>query len=180
MQKQQLKNLGCRVNQYEAEALEQMFKGAGYQIVDFESDADIYLINSCAVTISAASKSRSLARQAKRRGGEDSIVIMAGCYTQVSPDEVEDVEEVDYLVSTSNKDNLVELINDLKVDGAKGRWLGKRDEYEEIDQFQDFKLVDLNQTTRANLKIQDGCDQFCSYCIIPYARGRIRSVIEKK
>ena len=170
-----IKNLGCRVNQYEAEALEQMFKGAGYQIVDFESDADIYLINSCAVTISAASKSRSLARQAKRRGGEDSIVIMAGCYTQVSPDEVEDVEEVDYLVSTSNKDNLVELINDLKVDGAKGRWLGKRDEYEEIDQFQDFKLVDLNQTTRANLKIQDGCDQFCSYCIIPYARGRIRS-----
>ncbi|MBF8436013.1 tRNA (N(6)-L-threonylcarbamoyladenosine(37)-C(2))-methylthiotransferase MtaB [Halanaerobiaceae bacterium Z-7014] len=169
-----IKNLGCRVNQYEAEALEQMFKNAGYQIVDFESDADLYLINSCAVTISAASKSRSLARQAKRRGGKDSIVIMAGCYTQVSPEEVEDVEEVDYLISTSNKDNLIQLLNDLKA-GGDDRWLGSREEYEEIDQFQDFKLVDLNQTTRANIKIQDGCDQFCSYCIIPYARGRIRS-----
>ncbi len=169
-----IKNLGCRVNQYEAEALEQMLKEAGYQVVDFESDADLYLINSCAVTISAASKSRSLARQAKRRGGEDSIVIMAGCYTQVSPEEVEDVEEVDYLISTSNKDNLIELLNDLKVDGDN-RWLGNRDEYEDIDKFQEFKLVDLNQTTRANIKIQDGCDQFCSYCIIPYARGRIRS-----
>ncbi len=169
-----IKNLGCRVNQYEAEALEQMLKGAGYQVVDFESNADLYLINSCAVTISAASKSRSLARQAKRRGGEDSIVIMAGCYTQVSPEEVEDVEEVDYLISTSNKDNLIELLNDLKIDGDS-RWLGSRDEYEDIDKFQKFKLVDLNQTTRANIKIQDGCDQFCSYCIIPYARGRIRS-----
>lgn len=169
-----IKNLGCRVNQYEAEALEQMLKEAGYQVVDFEAEADLYLINSCAVTISAASKSRSLARQAKRRGGQESIVIMAGCYTQVSPEEVEDVEEVDYLISTSNKDNLIELLADLKVAG-NDRWLGSRDEYENIDKFQDFKLVDLNQTTRANLKIQDGCDQFCSYCIIPYARGRIRS-----
>ncbi|MGM0413586.1 MAG: tRNA (N(6)-L-threonylcarbamoyladenosine(37)-C(2))-methylthiotransferase MtaB [Bacillota bacterium] len=169
-----IKNLGCRVNQYEAEALEQMFKNAGYQVVDFEAEADLYLINSCAVTISAASKSRSLARQAKRRGGENSIVIMAGCYTQVSPEEVEDVEEVDYLVSTSNKDNLIELLNDLKADG-NDRWLGSREEYGDIDKFQEFKLVDLNQTTRANIKIQDGCDQFCSYCIIPYARGRIRS-----
>ncbi|MFW5873262.1 MAG: tRNA (N(6)-L-threonylcarbamoyladenosine(37)-C(2))-methylthiotransferase MtaB [Bacillota bacterium] len=169
-----IKNLGCRVNQYEAEALEQMLKEAGYQIVDFDSEADLYLINSCAVTISAASKSRSLARQAKRRGGEDSIVIMAGCYTQVSPEEVEDVEEVDYLISTSNKDNLIELLAELKDNGDQ-RWLGNRDEYEDIDKFQEFKLVDLNQTTRANVKIQDGCDQFCSYCIIPYARGRLRS-----
>lgn len=167
-------NLGCRVNQYEAEALEQMLKEAGYRIVDFAGAADLYIVNSCAVTLSAASKSRSLARQAKRRGGDEAVVIMAGCYSQVSPEEVEGVEEVDYIIAASDKDKLTQLLKEITPAQSKG-WLGERKEYQEMTDYPDFHLDRVNQTTRANLKIQDGCDQFCSYCIIPLARGQLRS-----
>ncbi|MGM0419501.1 MAG: tRNA (N(6)-L-threonylcarbamoyladenosine(37)-C(2))-methylthiotransferase MtaB [Bacillota bacterium] len=167
-------NLGCRVNQYEAEALEQMLKRAGYRIVDFNEAADLYIVNSCAVTLSAASKSRSLARQAKRRGGDEAVVIMAGCYSQVSPEEVEGVKEVDYIIAASDKDRLTKLLKEVAPEQTGG-WLGARKEYREMTDYPDFHLDRVNQTTRANLKIQDGCNQFCSYCIIPLARGQLRS-----
>ncbi len=176
-------NLGCRVNQYEAEALENKFYQAGYEIVDFQEKADLYIINSCVVTTSAASKSRKVARQAKRRAGRQSLVVMAGCYSQVSPEEVAEIAEVDFYVATADKDRLVELVEEKKKawqpddrnDWQKARELGSSSSYSGLDKFPDFSLTRVNQTTRANLKIQDGCDQFCSYCIIPLARGRLRS-----
>ncbi len=176
-------NLGCRVNQYEAEALENKFRQADYEIVDFQEEAGLYIINSCAVTTSAASKSRKVARRAKRRAGRQSLVVMAGCYSQVSPEEVAEIAEVDFYVATADKDRLVELIEEKKKarqpddreNRQKSRELGSRSSYAGLDKFPDFSLTRVNQTTRANLKIQDGCDQFCSYCIIPLARGRLRS-----
>ncbi len=165
-------NLGCKVNQYEAEALAQDFRENGYRVVDFSQKADIYIINSCAVTTSAASKSRKVARRAKRRGGEESIVIMAGCYSQVSPEEVEEIEEIDHIIGSEKKDELVDIVGDIS---REEDWLAGRSDYEEMDSFPRFSLERVRSRTRANIKIQDGCDQFCSYCIIPYARGRKRS-----
>ncbi len=181
-----LYNLGCRVNQYEAEALAEKFRQADYEIVDFNKKADIYLVNSCAVTTSAASKSRKVARRAKRRGGPDSRVIMIGCYSQISPEEVAAIEEVDYYVTTDDKDDVVKLLEreifaaekqtSFSVDvSKKKKELGNRANYSQINNFPDFSLQQVKQRTRANLKIQDGCDQFCSYCIIPLARGKPRS-----
>ncbi len=165
-------NLGCKVNQYEAEALAQDFRGSGYRVVDFSRKADIYIINSCAVTTSAASKSRKVARRAKRRGGEQSVVIMAGCYSQVSPEEVQEIEEIDHIIGSEKKDELVDIVGDIS---REEDWLAERSAYEDMDSFPRFSLERVKSRTRANIKIQDGCDQFCSYCIIPYARGRKRS-----
>ncbi|SDL41566.1 tRNA (N(6)-L-threonylcarbamoyladenosine(37)-C(2))-methylthiotransferase MtaB [Halarsenatibacter silvermanii] len=165
-------NLGCKVNEYEAEALIDQFRRAGYKPVDFSEAAEIYVINSCAVTTSAASKSRKMARRASRRGGENSIVIVAGCYSQSTPGEVEEIDEVDYLVGSSDKDRLVELIEEISADRS---WLAPRKNYEKIDEYPELEVREVERRTRANIKIQDGCDQFCSYCIIPLARGKKRS-----
>ena len=168
-----LHNLGCRVNQYEAEALLDKLQEEGFKIVDFSSKADVYIVNSCAVTTSAASKSRSLARRAKRRGGKDSAVIMAGCYSQASPDEVKTIEEVDFLVGSDEKDRLPKIINNIVTESKKGhRSIPSRSD---LNYFPDFTLRKVDTRTRANIKVQDGCDQFCSYCIIPRARGPKRS-----
>lgn len=165
-------NLGCKVNQYEAEAMSDEFRQARFKIVDFSREADIYIINSCAVTTSAASKSRKRARRAKRRGGEDCLVIMAGCYSQVSPAEVEEIEEIDYIIGSDEKDSLVEKVIRLFSDQ---KWKYKRQNYQEMNSYPEFQVKEVDNRTRANIKIQDGCSQFCSYCIIPYARGQKRS-----
>lgn len=165
-------NLGCKVNQYEAEAMMDEFKQEGFNIVEFSRKADVYIINSCAVTTSAASKSRKRARRAKRRGGEESLVIMAGCYSQVSPAEVEKIEEIDYIIGSDQKDKLVEKIIELLSDQ---NWKYSRTDYQNMNSFPEFEVREIENRTRANIKIQDGCDQFCSYCIIPYARGQKRS-----
>jgi len=166
--------LGCKVNHYETEAMMDKFRYSNYQIKDFNEKADIYVINSCTVTNQAASKSRKYARRAKRKN-ENAVVIMVGCYPQVDEDEVNEIEEIDYILGTSGKSNIVELIED-KIDNSNnGKLLKNNVKYENFDEFEEMSIKDLSETTRAYIKIQEGCNQFCSYCIIPYARGRMRS-----
>ncbi len=162
--------LGCKVNHYESEAMMDQFKQSGYEIVDFDKKADIYIIHSCTVTNQAASKSRKYARRAKRRNPH-SIVVMVGCYPQVFPAEVEDVEEVDYILGTEGKSNIVNLIENKDEDN----YLQSIKKRSQFSNYEDIRVYELRETTRANIKIQEGCNQFCSYCIIPYARGPLRS-----
>lgn len=163
--------LGCKVNHYETEALRDQFRKEGYNIVDFSQKADIYVINSCTVTNSAASKSRKYARRAKRKNSQGKVVLI-GCYAQVSPQELEEIEEIDYILGTKGKKNLVHL---LTVAGTDDQRLDKIVSYDNIQEYEDLTVSEVKETTRAYVKIEEGCNQFCSYCIIPYARGPVRS-----
>lgn len=163
--------LGCKVNQYETEAMEEIFKDRGYEIVENDEAADIYIINTCTVTNMSDRKSRQFMRRAKKLN-KDAIIAAIGCYSQVSPEEVEAIEEVDIVVGTTNRDKIVELC-ELAMESS-----GKINIVEDIRMFKEFEEINidnLKSKTRAYIKIQDGCNQFCSYCIIPYARGPIRS-----
>ncbi|MCF8000321.1 MAG: tRNA (N(6)-L-threonylcarbamoyladenosine(37)-C(2))-methylthiotransferase MtaB [Halanaerobiales bacterium] len=166
--------LGCKVNHYETEAMMDKFIEKGYEIKNYDDIADLYVINSCTVTTQAASKSRKYARRAKRRN-EDAKVIMVGCYPQVDEDEVSQIEEIDYIMGTSGKSNIVELVEE-KISGKnKNKLLKDNLNYGKFSEFEEMSIKDLSETTRAYIKIQEGCNQFCSYCIIPYARGKMRS-----
>ena len=163
--------LGCKVNQYETEAVIDIFLDNGYQIVDFSEKADVYIVNSCTVTNEAARKTRQIARRAKRKS-QDSIVAIVGCYTQAFPEEVSEIEEIDFVMGSNNKKEILDKAEEMLA-GEKVEFEAK--EYKELDQYEDLELKRLSNTTRANVKIEDGCNQFCSYCIIPYARGPVRS-----
>lgn len=163
--------LGCKVNHYESEAMIDLFKKNGYNIVDFSYKADVYIVNSCTVTNEAARKSRQMARRAKRKNPE-AIVALIGCYTQVSPDEVREIEGVDLFVGSSNRSKIVDFVESIR-DGGKVEIDVL--EYQDLNDFEEMKIESLNETTRAYVKIEEGCNQFCSYCIIPYARGPVRS-----
>ncbi len=163
--------LGCKVNQYETEAVIDIFIDNGYQIVDFSEKADLYIVNSCTVTNEAARKTRQIARRAKRSAPE-SIVAIVGCYTQAFPDEVSEIEEIDFVMGSNNK---AEILNKAEEMMAEGSTDHKIKEYSELRDYEELELKRLSNTTRANVKIEDGCNQFCSYCIIPYARGPVRS-----
>ncbi len=162
--------LGCKVNHYESEALIDIFEKHGYKYVDFDDEADLYVINSCTVTNEAARKSRQMARKAKRVNPA-AKVIMIGCYSQVSPGEVADIDEVDYILGSDGKKELIKLLNK----NNSNKFLKDIVEFRELREYEDLKLEELSTTTRAYIKIEDGCDQFCTYCIIPYARGMVRS-----
>ncbi|MFW6273864.1 MAG: tRNA (N(6)-L-threonylcarbamoyladenosine(37)-C(2))-methylthiotransferase MtaB, partial [Halanaerobium sp.] len=163
--------LGCKVNQYETEAVIDIFTDNGYQIVDFSDKADIYIVNSCTVTNEAARKTRQISRRAKRNN-EDSIVGIVGCYTQAFPEEVSSIEEIDFVMGSNNKSEILNTAEKL-IEGK--RINNEIKTYKELNEYEDLKLKRLTNTTRANVKIEDGCNQFCSYCIIPYARGPVRS-----
>ncbi len=163
--------LGCKVNQYETEAVIDIFIDNGYQIVDFSEKADLYIVNSCTVTNEAARKTRQIARRAKRSAPE-SIVAIVGCYTQAFPDEVSEIEEIDFVMGSNNK---AEILNKAEEMMAGSSVDDEISEYSELSEYEELKLKRLSNTTRANVKIEDGCNQFCSYCIIPYARGPVRS-----
>ncbi|MFW6230001.1 MAG: tRNA (N(6)-L-threonylcarbamoyladenosine(37)-C(2))-methylthiotransferase MtaB [Halanaerobium sp.] len=163
--------LGCKVNQYETEAVIDIFLDNGYQIVDFSEAADVYIVNSCTVTNEAARKTRQIARRAKRRSPE-SLVAIVGCYTQAFPDEVSQIEEIDFVMGSNNKS---EILNKAEEMLAGKEVKTELKEYKELRDYEDLNLKRLSNTTRANVKIEDGCNQFCSYCIIPYARGPVRS-----
>ena len=165
--------LGCKVNQYETEAMIDLFKKANYKIVNFQNPADLYIINSCTVTNQAASKSRKKARRAKRRNA-DAKVIMVGCYPQAFPDEVDEVEEIDHFIGAEGKKDIVNLVEET-IKEEDYDFLNEIKRYEDITLYEELRVDDVRQTTRANVKIEDGCNQFCSYCIIPYARGPVRS-----
>ncbi|RAK10337.1 threonylcarbamoyladenosine tRNA methylthiotransferase MtaB [Halanaerobium saccharolyticum] len=167
--------LGCKVNQYETEAVIDIFIDHGYQIVDFSDKADVYIVNSCTVTNEAARKTRQIARRAKRSSPE-SIVAIVGCYTQAFPDEVSEIEEIDFVMGSNNKAEILKKAEEMLA----GKTIKNEvKEYSQLSEYEDLELKRLSNTTRANVKIEDGCNQFCSYCIIPYARGPVRSRREK-
>ncbi|MFO7815785.1 MAG: tRNA (N(6)-L-threonylcarbamoyladenosine(37)-C(2))-methylthiotransferase MtaB [Halanaerobiales bacterium] len=166
--------LGCKVNHYETEAMMDKFKAKGYEIKEFDDIVDLYVINSCTVTTQAASKSRKYARRAKRKN-DNAKVIMVGCYPQVEENEVSQIEEIDYMLGTSGKSNIVKLVEDKIKDRDNNKLLKNNLNYDKFLEFEEMSVKDLSETTRAYIKIQEGCNQFCSYCIIPYARGKMRS-----
>lgn len=171
MKKAALHNLGCKVNAYETEAMQHLLEEAGYEIVPFTQKADVYVINTCSVTNMADRKSRQMLHKAKKNN-PDSIVVAAGCYVQTSEKEVLNDLSVDIVIGNDRKHDLVSLLDEYSLDSVN-------DTVDDInDGKHDFEELFIDQTkehTRAFIKVQDGCNQFCSYCIIPYARGRVRS-----
>ncbi len=163
--------LGCKVNQYETEAITEMFKKNGYEVVDFEEVADIYIVNTCTVTNLSDRKSRQMIRRAKKNN-KDSVIVAVGCYAQVSPDEVLSIPEVNLVIGTKDKGKILENINSIKEGQDKFNLV---QDIMKTREFEELGVEVYKERTRAFIKIQEGCNQFCSYCIIPYARGPIRS-----
>jgi threonylcarbamoyladenosine tRNA methylthiotransferase MtaB len=192
MKKAALHNLGCKVNAYETEAMQEMLEKAGYEIVPFKEGADLYVINTCTVTNIADRKSRQMLHRA-RKMNPDAVVVAAGCYVQAKEKEIQVDDCIDIVLGNNKKQNLIEALeeyerthnadcnvteseknaknqeNDRKAE-IKMEEIGKTKEYENLH------LTKPGDHTRAYIKVQDGCNQFCTYCIIPYARGRVRSV----
>ncbi len=166
-----LHNLGCKVNAYETEAMQQLLEEAGYQIVPFEECADVYVINTCSVTNIADKKSRQMLHRAKNKNPE-AVVVAAGCYVQSSSEELKRDLSVDVIIGNNKKQELVPILEEYFRNQDNGLHvidIGQTKKYE------DLRLTRIVDHTRAFLKVQDGCNQFCSYCIIPYTRGRVRS-----
>lgn len=164
--------LGCKVNQYESEALQEKFKASGHQIVPETESADVYVINTCTVTGLADRKSRQFISRL-RKLNPNCILAVIGCYAQMRPDEIAALEGVNIVAGTNEKAGLVELVESY----AKNKGVDiHRKEYEALTEFEEIGMpVSMDSRTRAYIKIQDGCNRFCSYCIVPYARGNIRS-----
>ena len=163
--------LGCKVNQYESEAIAELFQEKGYEIVGIDEEADVYVINTCTVTNFGDKKSRQLIRKVKRQN-ENAIVAVVGCYAQTAPQELMKVEGVNLVLGTKDRAQIVEMVENYKAEN------GVESHVSDIMKervFEPLSIQKLANRTRAYLKIQDGCSQFCSYCIIPYARGPIRS-----
>lgn len=162
--------LGCKVNTYETDAMEQMLLSHGYEIVSFENQADIYIINTCSVTNMADRKSRQMLHKAKKKN-PNAVVVAAGCYVQAAPKEVLADAGVDLVIGNNRKQDLVQILEDYFKEHREEAVIdiNKEQEYEELE------LDFVSDHTRAYIKVQDGCNQFCSYCIIPYTRGRVRS-----
>lgn len=172
MKKAALHNLGCKVNAYETEAMQQMLENAGYEIVPFQEYADVYIINTCSVTNMADRKSRQMLHRAKAKN-PDAVVVGTGCYIQTKEEEALKDTAIDIVIGNNKKHELVERIEAFMKDHKD------RDDVLDINhEKQEYEELFLSRTaehTRAFIKVQDGCNQFCSYCIIPYARGRVRS-----
>jgi threonylcarbamoyladenosine tRNA methylthiotransferase MtaB len=163
--------LGCKVNHYETEAIWQLFKNEGYERVDFESTSDVYVINTCTVTNTGDKKSRQVIRRAVRKN-PDAVICVTGCYAQTSPAEIMAIPGVDIVVGTQDRVKMLEYIEQFKlerqpINGVKN--IMKNRIYEELD------VPAFTDRTRASLKIQEGCNNFCTFCIIPWARGLMRS-----
>ena len=179
MKKAALHNLGCKVNAYETEAMQELLVRHGYQIVPFQEEADVYIINTCTVTNMADRKSRQMLHRARKRNPK-AVVVACGCYVQAKNGQPDDC--VDVVIGNNRKKDLIEILEAFES--------GKRKQEETIDRnIQRKEILDINHTkeyeelcleqtaehTRAYVKVQDGCNQFCTYCIIPYVRGRVRS-----
>ncbi len=174
MKKVALHNLGCKVNSYELDVMRQKLQEKGYVIVPFDESADIYIVNTCSVTNIADRKSRQMLHQAKKRN-PSAIVVAAGCYVQTDTEKVKADEAVDLVIGNNRKKDVVGILEeflearDKTLHGKTVPDISHTSEYEKME------LSHMAEHTRAYIKIQDGCNQFCSYCIIPYARGRVRS-----
>lgn len=196
MKRAALHNLGCKVNAYETEAMQQLLEQNGYEIVPFSEKADVYVINTCSVTNIADRKSRQMLHRAKKLN-PDSIVVAAGCYVQTSEEQAKADAAIDILIGNNKKHELIDMLKEFEarrvavkeIDGQ-----GSKPEQEKSDaddkrvaktsgvidingktEYESLSIQRTSEHTRAFLKVQDGCNQFCSYCIIPYARGRVRS-----
>ena len=170
MKKAALHNLGCKVNAYETEAMQQLLEQAGYEIVPFEEKADVYIVNTCTVTNIADRKSRQMLHRAKKQNPE-ALVVAAGCYVQAAEAELKEDSAVDLLIGNNRKKDLISILKAYES-GVQ------EDAVIDINHTKEYEALSVTQTaehTRAYVKVQDGCNQFCSYCIIPYARGRVRS-----
>ena len=166
-----LHNLGCKVNSYELEAMQQLLEQAGYEIVPFEPGADVYVINTCTVTNIADRKSRQMLHKAKKMN-PDAVVVATGCYVQTDEGKLETDEAVDLVLGNNQKKNSVEVLAEFEKEHQRQAHIIK------INQTKEYEELEISRTAehvRAYIKVQDGCNQFCTYCIIPYARGRVRS-----
>ena len=188
--------LGCKVNQYETNAMIQEFKKCGYDIVEFDEVADIYIVNTCTVTNMADRKSRQMSRKVKELNPE-AILVAVGCYAQVAKEELEKIPEIDLILGTNEKKDIVSYVEkmlntkqgdtanvgqdqskNLETENSKFNSIEKQSSITDVmhcEEYVDFGDVTFTEKTRAVIKVQDGCDRFCSYCIIPFARGHIRS-----
>ncbi len=181
MRKVAFYTLGCKVNQYETEAMAEAFENAGYEQVDFGAPADVYVINTCTVTGLSSRKSRQAIRKARQLNGK-AIIAAVGCYPQTSKDEVESLPEVDIVAGTADRSKVPEYVEAFlseKLHRGEDKISYVADIMKKHD-FEDLKIERYKDRTRAFLKVQEGCSQFCSYCIIPYARGPIRSRLAEK
>ncbi|MCI8587495.1 MAG: tRNA (N(6)-L-threonylcarbamoyladenosine(37)-C(2))-methylthiotransferase MtaB [Clostridia bacterium] len=170
--------LGCKVNQYETNAMAQKFKEQGYEVTEYEAndikgkiETDIYVINTCTVTNISDRKSRQILRKVKEHN-KKAIVVATGCYAQVAKEILEQMEEIDLVLGNNEKKDIVKYIEKFKEDYNK---ITKVEETFKSKEFCEFGTTTYTEKTRAAIKVQDGCDRFCTYCIIPYARGRVRS-----
>lgn len=163
--------LGCKVNTYDTESMMELFEKAGYEIVDFQQEADVYIINTCTVTNVGDKKSRQMIRKAKRISPE-AIVAVTGCYAQTSPEDLKKIPEVNIIIGNQDRHRIVQLVEEKRVSGENidiVQDIMKTKKYEEL------KISKVKDHERAFIKVQEGCNNFCSYCIIPYARGPVRS-----
>ncbi len=163
--------LGCKVNQYETDAMRELLEAAGYAIVEFKEQADVYIINTCSVTNMADRKSRQMIHRARKKN-PDAVIVAAGCYVQAAEEKLKAKETADVLIGNNKKQDIVRIL---------GEYFKKRERTSEVldisctNEYESLTIHKVSEHTRAYIKIQDGCNQFCSYCIIPYTRGRIRS-----
>ena len=172
MKKVALHNLGCKVNAYETEAMQELLEKNGYEIVPFHEKADVYIINTCTVTNMADRKSRQMLHRAKKQN-PDAIIVAAGCYVQAQENAGKTDESIDILIGNNKKHELIEILSRYEQEKE-----GARKAIIDIHHTKEYENMELTRTaehTRAYIKVQDGCNQFCSYCIIPFARGRVRS-----
>ena len=165
--------LGCKVNQYETNAMAQKFKEAGYEIVDINDDiSDICVVNTCTVTNMSDRKSRQILRKVKEKN-QDAIIAAVGCYAQVAKDDLQKMPEIDIVLGNEEKANIVKYVEEFISN--KDNKIIEIEDIASKKEFEDMGQITYTEKTRAVIKVQDGCNQFCSYCIIPYARGRVRS-----
>lgn len=163
--------LGCKVNAYESEVMLKLFNERGYKEVDFKDKADVYVINTCTVTNTGDSKSRQMIRKAIRNNGE-AVVCVVGCYSQIASQDVANIEGVAVVLGTQYRNQIVDLVEEYVRDQKQ---IVKVADVMKLNEFEDLDINQFTKNTRAFLKIQDGCNNFCTYCIIPYARGKMRS-----
>lgn len=166
-----LYTLGCRVNQYETEAIAETFIKLGYIIVNFDEFANVYVINTCTVTNISDKKSRKMIRKVKKIN-PDAIVVAVGCYAQVAPKEIAQIEGVDVIVGTSDKGKIATLVQEFMINKKQ---IIHVDNIMDVRLFEELEIDEYQDRKRAFLKVQDGCDRYCAYCLIPYARGPVRS-----
>lgn len=179
MKKVAFYSLGCKVNQYESEAVSSIFQSKGFEVVDYSSFADVYVINTCTVTGLSDRKNRQIIRRAKKINPE-AIVAVMGCYSQVKPEEVAAISDIDIIIGTKDRDKLADMCLEYKrepfdVVSEEHKQIVDVSDSMKFRDFEELKIDTFKGHSRAFLKIQDGCTQFCTYCIIPYARGPVRS-----